>query len=115
MLMVCSLQAKAALAQSTTGEDNQAPSSYGSPQKDGCNEQHKGLSSSIDAHVEGQSAVVNMQAERQSPGTEGQAERQTQGGSGREGSELDAAMGVWQAFRDLLPVQRYWWMKQHFR
>lgn len=35
MLMVCSLQAKAALAQSTTGEDNQAPSSYGSSQKDG--------------------------------------------------------------------------------
>ena len=109
------------------------------------NRQHEDFSASINAHnadgqspeiggqAEGQPPGIEGQAERQSPGTEGQAERQFPGtegqverqpqgdsprhqqGSGSEDSELEAAWVAWHAFRDLLPVQRSWWMKLHFR
>ena len=61
------------------------------------------------------------QTDRQLPGAEGQAEREPQGntlsdqqGSRSERSELEAAWAGWQALRELLLVQRCWWVKLHF-
>ena len=105
---------------------------------------HKEVVPSTDAHASGQTPEIGGQAERQPPGTEGQGEREPPGttgqaereplgtegqgerelqgntprdqqGSGSEGSELEAARAVWHSFRDLLPVQRCWWVKLHFR
>ena len=85
---------------------------------------HSGSSSGIDANeqtpeVGGQ---AEAQTERQPPDAEGQAEREPEGnalsdqqGSRGEGSELEAAWAGWQAFQELLPVQRCWWVKLHFR
>lgn len=86
------------------------------------NGQHQGVSSSTDRHAEGQTPEVDGQAERQPRGAEGQADREPLGNalsdqqsSRSEGSELQAAWDVWQAFRDLLPLERCWWVKLHFR
>lgn len=86
------------------------------------NGQHQGVSPGLDRHAEGQTPEVDGQAERQLRPAEGQDEREPQGNapsdqqsSGSEGSELQAAWDVWQAFRELLPVERCWWVKLHFR
>ena len=72
-----------------------------------------------EGQAERQPPGTEGQAEREPPGTEGQAERESQPrdqqGSGSEGSELETAWAVWQAFQDLLLVQRCWWVKLHFR
>ncbi|KAL3140399.1 hypothetical protein ABBQ38_004659 [Trebouxia sp. C0009 RCD-2024] len=107
------LQAKAAAA---VCEDNQAATTADGPREGGSpvdkrrqagayNEQHEGLPSSAEERKEGQPLGPDGQAERQPSGAERQA----------EDAELEAARGVWQVFQDLLPVQRYWWQKLHFR
>lgn len=111
-LLYC-LQAKAAAA---VCEDNQAATTADGPREGGSpvdkrrqagayNEQHEGLPSSAEERKEGQPLGPDGQAERQPSGAERQA----------EDAELEAARGVWQVFQDLLPVQRYWWQKLHFR
>lgn len=125
------MQAKAASAKIAAEEDNQAPNTAASPHSGGTdfdkqqaavnNEQLEGLPFST-AHGEGQAPGPDGQAERQPSDAERQADRQPQGnaladqeGSRSEDSELEAAHGVWQVFQDILPVQRYWWKKLHFR
>ncbi|KAL3153705.1 hypothetical protein ABBQ32_013302 [Trebouxia sp. C0010 RCD-2024] len=123
------LQAKAAAAISAAREGNQAGATAAGPQEGGSpldkhrqagayNEQIEGLPSSADGRGEGQPHGPDGQAERQPSGAERQADRHPPGnqqGSRSEDAELEAAWGVWQVFQDLLPVQRYWWEKLHFR
>ena len=60
--------------------------------------------------------------ERQAGSADGQAEREP-GGNGEDDQQastsrpsgLEAAWNTWQAFQELLTLQRYWWMKLHFR
>lgn len=134
------LQAKETSAQGMTGEDNQAAVPACAPQQQGeqLGEQHgtahdqlfpstnahdaRGQTPDITGQADGQPSGTQGQAERQPPSTEGQADRGPQRNESRdqqssrsEGSEQEAAWAIWQAFRDLLPVQRYWWVRLHFR
>ena len=138
--VLCWLQAQAAAATTAAEEHNQAANTAASPQEGGSpleqhqqagahNGQLEGLPSSADGLVAGQAPELDGHterqpslAERQPSGAERYAEGHLQGngladqqGSRSEDSELKAARGVWQVFQDLLPVQRYWWEKLHFR
>lgn len=66
--------------------------------------------------------ATDRQDERQADGADGQPERQAAGNEGDDqqasisgASELEAAWETWQAFQELLTVQRYWWKKLHLR
>ena len=113
----------------------------GAPQATPGNGQSDGHVASLDRPPEGNLADRDRQGDRQPSGdqlqAEGQAERQAerqpfraegqdegqpqvsalpkQQGSSSPESELEAAWGTWKAFQELLPVQRHWWKKLHFR
>ena len=75
-----------------------------------------------EGQAEGQLAAADQQTERQpessSLGTDRQHEGNTVGNKGDDSdeiSELESTWEIWEAFQELLPVQRHWWKKLHFR